>query len=436
MLMAKGFALLVTAVLALAAVPARAVEPETQEGIILRNTVSDGYRYVDNFVPSTTGAFTLLADRDNIVTLVQTLEYYWPLSRQIYASLDTLRRPVEGKLRISRDGKVVMELAAEPLVIISPDGIDRPGGRVLTGEEALAEYARFQAAIRQHHQAVTAASQDRARYEVDLRAAAIARIKGEVAPPLRPPLADPPSLRLNVSEPVRGYRVRLAEGRYQLAAIDYGSIVEGSERDVLVVAGEVQSAVVLDIVPEERWTRVLMSNSAADDIHAAPGRTFYVALQRADRFDHQQHEQLVNPQALGVAGRQVWVRRAPAIDQRLEWSVDGRSWQRLVLADYRVRQTRGSDLGYAIEPAAAGETAEISAYAVAIPADAAGGVIQLRIVGAETGVAVPGSQRRIHVVVAVPPIKLYALATLPLAIGVGMFFYRRRGRRRAGGDAD
>ncbi len=156
--------------------------------------------------------------------------------------------------------------------------------------------------------------------------------------------------------------MRLAEGRYQLAAIDNGSIVEGSERDVLVVAGEVLSAVVLDIVPEERWTRVLMSNSAADAIHAAPGRTFYVALRGADRFDHQQHEQLVNPQAFGVAGRQVWVRRAPAADKRLEVSIDGQSWQPLALADYRVRQTRGADLGYTIEPAGPGETPEISAY--------------------------------------------------------------------------
>ena len=96
-----------------------------------------------------------------------------------------------------------------------------------------------------------------------------------------------------------GFRVDLPPGRYRTSVVREGVPVPGSERSLRVVSAAGRDDIVADVVPEERWTRPLASNSARSRIYARPGATFYVALAEATRFTRE-HDLVTVPDELVV----------------------------------------------------------------------------------------------------------------------------------------
>jgi hypothetical protein len=422
--------LLCALLLALAIAPAAAIEPETAETVVLRNRIFDGQGFRDTLVPSQTERFAILADKDNALSVRQTLEYYWPLSRQFYAAFERLDEPLEGVLRITQQGRVVAEVAAQPYVIVYPKGAAAGEAHLAWGEAAGQAASAYREEMSAYNRALAAAQADRRRYESALKAGAIARLKGEAVPPVAPPQPVPDLPVRHVSDIHTGYPVRLPAGSYDIEAMVDGLVVEGSRRQLEAITPVTASAVTMDVVPEERWTRVLPSTEAGDAIFAAPGATFYVVLNQSDRFDAAEWQSLTEPQHAGVAGQPIWVRRGPALGRQLEARLDGDQWQVVPLRDYKVRQTQGAQLGYVIEPVKAGETGDLSAYAVKVP-PLAGGGLALRVID-DTGAVVPGTERRIVVVEEGPSALLFLAATVPFLAGLGILG-ARRWRRREGG---
>jgi hypothetical protein len=418
---------LLAAILLFAAAPAAALEPVTQEKIVLRNRIFEGQGYRESLVPSTTEVFSILADTENVVTYRQTLEYYWPLSRQHYAAFDKLDEPLPGELRISRDGARIAEVAAQPYVVDSPQGASGEGARLQWGSAAEAASAEYRSQMREYNAKVASAQQDRKRYERELRESAVARLNGAQITAIAPPAAAPEPVLRFVTDIATGYPLKLPVGAYTLDVVVDGQLAEGSTRRLDVVTATTRSAVTIDILPEERWTRVLASTSPEDALYASPGARFYVVLNRSDRFDEREYRSLVEPQREGRAGVDVWVRRGPATGTRLE--IQGSAgWAGVEMRDYKVRQTQGAQLGYAIEPAAPGETGDISAYAVDVPAGA-GAPFALRVVDRTTGEVVPGTGRRILRVEPISHGLAWALAAVPLLVGIGVLCTRRARRR-------
>jgi hypothetical protein len=413
--------------LLLAAAPASALEPVTQERIVLRNRIFDGQGFRDSLVPSATRLFSILADTENVVTFRQTLEYYWPLSRQHYAAFDKLDEPLAGMLRIFRDGAMMAEVAAQPYVIDYPQGTSGEGARLLWGSAAEAASAEYKSQMRDYNGKVAHAQQDRKRYERELKESAVARLGGAPVTAVAPPAPAPEPVLRFVTDVATGYPLKLPAGPYTLDVLVGGRVAEGSERRLEVIASGRRSAVTIDVLPEERWTRVLASTSGDDAFHARPGTRFYVVLNRSDRFDDKEYRSLVDPQLEGRAGADVWVRRGPAAGAQLEVELSA-GWAGVDLKDYKVRQTQGAQLGYIIEPAAPGETGDISAYAVEVPAGA-GAPSALRAVDRRTGEVVPGTERRILRVEPLSRARAWALAAVPLLVGIGLLGFRRARRR-------
>lgn len=351
-----------------AAGAAKAIEPERRDAVIITGRVWDGFTFKDMFLPSQAGTLHLLAGQDSAIAFVETQEYYWPLSRQVYVDLEKKRREVNGVLTITRDGKTVAEVGPSRHVILYPEGALNGNGQLLWGAEAIKAYRAYQEDERTFARRYVEAEAQQRVYERKLLEAGAARLRGAPVEVIEAPDPLPkPSLKL-VTAPAAAYRVALSAGVYEMALTADGVLVPGTARRLAVGDMAGRRVTVADVVPEERWTRPIATNSADMRIFARPGSTFYLTLSEADRFEETEYLPVVSPQQDPVSGRNVWVRRAASpLD-----SVAARftETQDLPLARLKVVQTEGSGFGYRVRNAKDGEKEDLTAFAVSVPADA------------------------------------------------------------------
>ncbi|WP_136443735.1 hypothetical protein [Pacificoceanicola onchidii] len=407
----------------LAASPGHALEPERREVIVTHNRVWDGDKYHENFVPSDQGEMLLLAGQDNAVSFVRTQEYYWPLSRQKYVAFERQRVEIDGVLRVTRDGALVVEVALAPFVIVYPEGAVNGNAHLVWGEAALEEFEQYRQAERDFVIAFTASQREQTRYNQALLKAGAARVAGgDIQKVEAPPPPPEPSLKL-VTEPRRAYRIALQPGRYEAVVLQGGEEIPGTERTLRILADGGRNGVVAGIVPEERWTRPLPANSATDRIYTVPGTVFYATLAEASRFDEADYVALTRPQAEGVAGRDMWVKRrqVESAEMALEWTGQSAVVESTMDA-LKVEQTQGSEFGYVVRTASESETPDLRAFEVRVPENTE--VTRATVVLTAEGA---GAIRR-HVVVVHPRngVQSWGLALAPFVFGLMLIWRRRR----------
>ena len=411
-------ALLICLTLLISAVAAGAIEPERREVVVVKVRAWDGYNHVETFLPSTLDELTLIGGEDSAIAFVRTEEYYWPLSRQVYVDLDTKQETLEGILRIERDGKPVGEVNQQLYSIDYPEGAISGQGRLLWGREAEAAYAAYQTGERAFSRRYVEALGAQTEYQRNLIQAGARRAGGGavemVAAPPPLPEAD---LRL-VTRPTAAWRVSLGPGVYRIALWRGGDKVAGTERSLRVIDPERRMSVVADIVPEERWTRPLASNSSAARIFARPGTTFYLTLAEASQFDEAEYLPVVSPQAAAVAGRTMWVRRKPHVADAVSLQAGGGATS-LSFDRLKVEQTQGAAFGYAVRQARAGETPDLSAFVVTVPSQPDVGRMQISLPGQPF-------QREVVVVRQRQDVVSLILALLPLGAALAFGIARRR----------
>lgn len=362
-------ALLICLALLMSAVAAGAIEPERREVVVVKVRAWDGYNYVETFLPSTNKELTLIAGEDSAISFVRTEEYYWPLSRQVYVDLNKRQETVEGVLRIERDGKLAAEETWQTYSIVYPTGAINGNGSLLWGEDAEAAFAAYQQGEREFSRRYVEALGAQTRYERDLiRAGARRSDGGPIEAVAAPPPLPQADLRL-VTRPTGALRVSLGPGVYRMALWRDGEKVAGTERSLRVIDPARRTSVVADIIPEERWTRPIATNSSSARIFVTPGTTFYLTLAEASRFDEAEYLPVVSPQAAAVEGRTLWVRRKPHIAEAVSLKAGGDATS-LLFDRLKVEQTQGAAFGYQVRQARDGETPDLSAFAVKVPDDA------------------------------------------------------------------
>lgn len=408
---------------------ASALEPETREAIVLHDRVWEGFSYVENFVPSETEDVLLLADADNALRYVKTLEYFWPLSREVYVAFDTLREELPGELVISQNGVAVAEIGLDDYTIVYPEGMLGGHSRMVWGEEARKAFRDFKRAMADYNRAFAEAQRDRSRYLRELREAAEARVKNGETRTVVPPIPEPDPVLGSATEPRSAFRVSLPAGVYEIVLRSDGQAVPETRKTLRVIPVSSTSEVTADVIPEERWTRVLSSNQPSDRVFVGEGKTFYLTLTRSNRFDEAAYARLTRPQALATSGRETWIRREPHDADTIEISWDGGDFVPVARSDFKAEQTQGRNLGYVIRPAAEGERPDLSAFPVAVPLDRAASRAVLRLPAADG--ADTDWTREIIVVRESPPILVWGTALVPAAFGVGLAALRRV-RRHAG----
>lgn len=407
--------------------PAAALEPERREAVVINGRVWEGFAYREMLLPSSMNTLTLMAGRDSAITFARTQEYYWPLSRQVYVDFERQRDELAGVLRIEQDGQVVGEIARSSFSIVYPKGAINGDGRLLWGQAAADAYQAYQDEEKAFARRFVEAQRAHTAYEHALLEAGAARKRGEPVAhiPVPPPLPEP-SLRL-VTKPVPGYRVELAPGTYQISLLAEGAPIPGSMRLLRVVDVRGRRTVVADIIPEERWTKPLASNTEATRVFARPGSIFYVTLAEADRFDEAEYIPVVTPQSEAVAGRSLWVRRKPSDADSISLSWTGVEGARNVsLTRLKVEQTQGSGFGYRVRNAREGEKEDLKAFVIPVPTDQSGtrGLITLEDTGQQA------LTREVVVVQPRNTTVAFALALLPVLLWSAWRMSERLGGRK------
>lgn len=399
-----------------------ALEPERREVIVTHNRVWDGFAYHESFVPSDQAEMLLLSDVDNAVTFVRTQEYYWPLARQKYVAFDTQRDEITGILRIFDGGSIVEEVTTAPYVVVYPEGAVNGDARLVWGEQAIQAFAEYRQGERDFVRKFASAQHAQSAYNKALREAGITRLAGEgVHEVTAPPPPPKPSLKL-VTEPKMAFRVALAVGNYQSEVMLDGAVVPGSQKAIRVIETAAREAVIAEIIPEERWTRPIPTNTGVEKIYTTPGTVFYATLAHASGFDEADYIGLTRPQGAAVKGREIWVKRKPAnfSEMQVDW---GNGAQAELRSPIKVQQTRGAEFGYVVRAAAEGERPDLQAFTLTVPNNATvrRGIITVH---GDAGVQLT---REIVVVQPRNVILTWFLALLPMLFGMAWVIRRRYG---------
>ena len=408
----------------LAALPALAIEPEQRQVIVTHNRVWDGFAYKENFVPSDIDRMLLLAGSDNAVKFVETLEYYWPLSRQKFVAFEKRYDAVEGTLTVRRGNGVVAEIRPQLYSIVYPEGVLKGNGRLVWGEAANAAFAEFKAEEKAFVKDFAAARQAQTAYERALRDAAVARLNGEGVQPVAPPEPPPEPLLKLVTEPDTAFRINLPAGDYRIEMARDGEPVAGTAKSLNVVAAGAGDVLTADIVPEERWTRPLQVNAEADRIYLRPGAVVFATLSHAGRFAGRDYLCLTRPQSCAPEEGEIWVRRQPAEDitgLEIAWS-GGSAPDTLGRTDLKVEQTRGASFGYVVRPVRSEEEPDLSAFVVKAPDDPGLHTATLSLAGDTTG----AFTRQVVLVQPRSELLAWSLALLPAVFGSALAWRRWR----------
>lgn len=349
--------------LAILATPALALDPERREVTVISGRLWEGYQYTEMFLPSDAPTLSVMAGQDSAISFVRTQEYYWPLSRQVYVDFESQRDPVAGILRIEQNGQTVAEVGEQLFSIEYPEGAVNGNGRLLWGDEAEQGYAAYRQSEIDLNRQFVEAQRAQTAYERALLEAARAGSTDPIPPP--PPLPQA-SLRL-VTQPAPAFRIALEPGLYRMALLQAGAILPGTERDLRVIEVEGRTGLVADILPEERWTRPIPSNSQSARIYARAGSTFYLTLAEATRFHEPDYLSVVSPQAQVFLDREIWVRRKPSDISEL--TIAGPTGnETLGRTGFKVEQTSSSGFGYTVRTSLPDERADIDAFPVTVGA--------------------------------------------------------------------
>ncbi len=404
-------------------------EPEKKREFVYGVNAFTGLEYEGVAYPNTVDTLYLLADVVNIVSPRESLVYFWPITNQLQVDWSALNEKVEGTLELLQGGSVVATIEQTQYVIQYPDGLGIGKVHVYTGEEAVRQQQEFERQRIEFRDRVFAYYEATRQYRADLLEKARSGEKMEGAPP--PPPEEPAPFLFFSTAVHEGFPLNLAAGRYQIRVRDPdGNIVPESERS-LVAFASVRDGVAYSVIPHDKYTFPEESRDPSQVLYARAGSIFYLQPSNALEYNDFYLIHLSEPQSTrGNLQQYQWMPLRSIDEGTLEILVDGQVVEQIERRNYVVRQITGTARGYEIhdqstttEERLRRRRPDFSGYAVVVEPDRPS--FSLRLVD-EDGIVLPGSERDVHLVHTAAAGNFYALPLLPLALGLGLFVWRRR----------
>ena len=408
-------ALLLTLPLALS----RADVPVRTEQVIWSVIAFNGREYSATFVPESSDTLFLLAGVDNVLSLRETLVYWWPVTSEWKLDTDTLNTQLPGSLEV-RDAKgVTRRLAPQQYTYFNIRGEYEMNWKVATGEEARQELLRYGALYDSYLNVVQEYQKNAAEYEANLQSL-VARIQAlkaghgddsslqrELAALVAPSAPSAPTRYIEPPVPLQqGFIVNLAPGRYSLRLRDpEGFIVEGSEKTLVVHAPRRTGGVGFEVIPGDKWTRPEESVSPSAVLYVDGSTDLYVRPFFEDEMNDLAYVKTVDNAARGNPNVARWIRIQQVPHATVV--VENADATRITLAEqpYFVAQAQGTSLGYTIvpwDPDGDYKDEQPSLVAFRVPLDEHIRSLRLRALDSG-GTPLPGSERQLRIV---PPSRI------------------------------
>jgi hypothetical protein len=411
--------------------PCAGIEPDKVEGIVYRLQSHTGTEHKILYSPPQVEEIYLLAGTDNIIDPRYTLVYYWPLSREYFASWERLDVPVEGKLEILKNGGMIQTLPREEVVLSYPKGASRGRSIVLKGEKAIMKQKEYETLADKFEEEVAAFGQKILQYRKNLKEFMKGDVSGNPGAVLPKPPVEPVPPILYVSNLMKTFVVNLPVGRYSIRIrAEDGTIVEGSERNLVLFQPLQEEGIGYEIMPEERWTVRLSADDSDGGIYCEPGKALFLIPFRTTAYDESSYIRLINPQGLGREGVLEWIHKDRIENMRLLLLSHGKLVRMVEWKKYYVKQVPGAELGYKIieydEEAASGESPTFSGFFLSFEEKDSGNRYEIVLENLVTGERISGSKRKLRIIGKTGVSSLWAISFIPSVLGSCMFVWRRK----------
>ena len=438
-----ALALLLAAVLAAAQAPVR--EEQTVFSILAFN----GREYAATFSGRFSDTLSLVAGVDNFLTVRNCFVYFWPITGEWKSDTSVLDVPVSGSLEVRARGKKEPRvLAPVRYTYYNTRGEYELNWRVATGDEADRVWSDYQAMLGAYYTRLEEYYRIQAEYEtrlaeLDRRITSLRNEGRDASGPiqalqtLRPPREPEfPGAYVTPPQPVQeAFVVNLPAGEYEIRLLDAGgSVVEGTERRLIVFRKGRSGGIGLEVIPGDKWTRPVESATPHAVLYVDGVADLYIQPFFEDEYNDLYYEQMLRNDARGNPNVMKWVRIQQIPAAQIEIAKPGEDTYRILEKPFFVDQVEGASLGYRIvpfDPTGAHEGLEASLRAFHVPIS--GGVTRMRLqVRDGQGNILPGGERQIRIVRPAPaePVSL-ALAMLPLVLMTCVLICRGRQLRAA-----
>ena len=342
-----------SAALAIAEVPIR---NEQLIWSVIASTVGD---YTATFVPDSSSTIYLIAGQDNILSARKTLLYWWPITEEWKPDTESLNILFPGTLEV-RDGRGnLRSYPLEEYTYFNIKGEYEKNWKILTAEAARAEIQKYKALYNQYFTDTEKYQADTAAFDAEVQRLvnAVQSLKDagkDFSAPLhrmqslnRPVAPVPPAdYVVPPSDLQQGFIVNLPAGRYSILLRNPdGTLMEGSEKELVVDSRRRTNGIGFEIIPSDKWTRPVNSVTPSSVIYVNGTADLYVRPFFEDEFNDLSYEKTVNNQARGNPTIQKWVRIQQVPHATVVTAGPGGAQTTLSEQPYYVEQSPGSSLG-------------------------------------------------------------------------------------------
>lgn len=409
------------AMLLLVAPVAAQTTPEAHEEVVYNGEIFNSAGYFGQLFPQAEETIYVIADQPNVLIPKRTMVYWWPITQEYKADVESLNVPLTGTLEI---GNLTF---APQLYSLKYDGsYNSADTSLLVAEDATEGSAAYSQAIRDYNAAALQYTIDRTVWEGALsdwgKQVDEARAKGlptdTIPVPIQPtPPTQPTTI---VTTPAQGIPFAVPAGEYALHLRDEsGAIVPGSQRTLIAIEPR-RAGVAYNVLASDKYTIPETSTDPNDTIYVSGEQALYLQPALEKEYDNYAAAKLLNVQDRTAQAREgvwAWVPSGNYEGDALEVTTEGAA-QSLPLQTFYVKQSPGAALGYDILPwdeSVTGQATTFDAFKISPES----GV---------TKIAAPahsGSAREIRVVRIGSGMLLVALAFVPLAVGAAHVAQRR-----------
>ena len=435
----KSLTLIIALSIAVAASAAGQL-PERDEQLVYTLTVFNGINYSKTFSGDDSDTIYLLADVDNLISLRNTLVYFWPTTGELRLDRASLDELAVGTLELSGPSFIkTFEMTDFTYYNLRSD----PGvfWRVDTGEAAHQAFRDYKEEIRLFREALDEFSLEEATHEFmvdELRRRIVAAREAgedfdrmvEVLENLEAPVR--PQLESSYAEapvtPGRAFVLNIPPGRYRARLTHDGRTLEGSEKTIIAFRELDERGVGYEVIPGDKWTRPVESHYRSSVIYSDGTSEIYLKAYRQHEYVDVYYEKLQRNDATGSFGL-----RKPVLIEEVPGgrvAILGKSGV-VETIDRRplvVQQASGTSFGYRIVPydpegLHTNQDPDIEAFRV--PTDQSGSM-WIGVVDGE-GNLLDHSRRQIRIVGSSGPIAIPVILSLfPLLILFAVRLARRR----------
>lgn len=416
--------------------------PVRSEQLIITLLAWNGRDYSPVLVPESSDTIYLLARVDNFLSVRKTLVYWWPLTSEWKADTDALNVQFPGTLELLGARGLLKRIQLQQYTYFNVKGEYELNWNVATGEAASRELEKYARLSESYFRDVQEYQRKSTRYYAEMQAllkriqkledegkdaaALLARVHG-LSKPEAPPAPNyyvvPPAgiqLAFILNLPPGIYSIRLVNGD--------GSLMEGSEKTLLVYDRLQSGSVGFEVIPGDKWTRPELSVTPSSVLYVNGSADLYLRPFFEDRFNDLAYEKTLNNAAGGNPNIAKWVRIQQVPHAVIVVQDSGAAKSFLTEQPYHVEQSKGTSLGYTIVPTNAGNAhndKEPDLIAFRVPVDRNVRTIRFHALGSNSK-QLAGSERQIRVVRRIPSAALLLASIAPLLLMGVLRIFRAR----------